>query len=86
MKQIIRPKLMDFLVIVFDKFCTFDNRRDSLSIVVLFNSPLDQFYSKQPKRLFSRHVEPAVLSPNNMFVLRRATMYTEAALGGNIAM
>eukprot|EP00750_Incisomonas_marina_P004624 INCI13487.1.p1 GENE.INCI13487.1~~INCI13487.1.p1 ORF type:complete len:732 (-),score=95.36 INCI13487.1:1948-4143(-) len=45
--------------------------RDSLSVVVLFNSPTDQFFAQQPQTLFARSTEPAVFNHSNPFVLRR---------------
>eukprot|EP00045_Choanoeca_perplexa_P012590 m.138134 g.138134 ORF g.138134 m.138134 type:complete len:1212 (-) comp16065_c0_seq4:135-3770(-) len=42
----------------------------ALSIIVLFNSPLDQYYAKHATELFSKGSEAAVSDPDNPYVLR----------------
>ena len=42
----------------------------ALTILVLFNSPLDQYYGRHPRQLFDRRPEAAVCDPTNPYVLR----------------
>lgn len=42
----------------------------ALTILVLFNSPLDQFFGRHPRQLFERQAEAAICDPSNPYVLR----------------
>jgi len=43
--------------------------RSSLSIIVCFESPIDQYFARHPEVLFHSPVEPAILDVNNIHVL-----------------
>ena len=43
--------------------------KDSISVIVCYESPLDQYYSRHPDKLFSRSIESAVLNPANEVVV-----------------
>jgi len=43
----------------------------SLAIIILFPSPLDQFFARQPELLFEREAESAVIDPNNVMNIMR---------------
>lgn len=43
--------------------------RSSLSIIVCFESPIDQYFARHPEVLFHSPVEPAILDVNNLHVL-----------------
>jgi DEAD/DEAH box helicase domain-containing protein len=44
--------------------------RPSLSILVCHDSPVDQFFTRNPLVLFSTPSEPATLNPDNIYILR----------------
>lgn len=43
---------------------------EALSIIVCFDSPVDQYYALHPRELFARGTEPTSLRTNNPYVLR----------------
>ena len=47
------------------------NGKDSLSIVVCFDSPTDQFYAQRGEKLYERRGTPVVLDGFNPIVLRK---------------
>ncbi|EGD78620.1 hypothetical protein PTSG_01598 [Salpingoeca rosetta] len=53
---------------------------DALTILILFNSPLDQYYHRHPTQLFARKYEAAVCDPRNPYVLREHLVCAAAEL------
>jgi hypothetical protein len=43
---------------------------EALSIIVCFDSPVDQYYACHPEELFRRDTEQATLQTNNPYILR----------------
>lgn len=43
---------------------------EALSIIVCFDSPVDQYYASHPEELFRRDTEQATLQTNNPYILR----------------
>ena len=53
--------------------CVCAGRREqtSVSIYVAFDGPLDQFYMREPHRLFAAHVETPQVDPQNVVLLEQ---------------